>query len=114
MNQKQHDRLIAEVPPLLEQVSTAGAEISQQTQARNIVASLHIALATAHSAHGSDTSRRKSDRLQHWRTATAHLKQALAAMETIRALYQGDEVKRFDEVNADIARGEREIVLLGG
>jgi hypothetical protein len=35
-------------------------------------------------------------------------------METIRALYQGDEVKRFDEVNADIARGEREIVLLGG
>ena len=114
MNQKQHDRLIAEVPALLERVSTAGVEISQQTQARNIVASLHIALATAHSAHGSDTSRRKSDRLQHWRTATAHLRHALAAMETIRALYQGDEVKRFDEVNADIARGEREILLLGG
>ena len=114
INQRQHDRLIAEVPPLLERVRTAGVEISQQTQARNIVASLHLALATAHSAHGSDTSRRKSDRLEHWRTATAHLKHALAAMETIRALYQGDEVKRFDEVNADIARGEREILLLGG
>ena len=87
-------------------------QVREQLQGKNIRGSVLITLGRAQAALAENPKQTNATRLAYWQDALKNLPTGLETQMSIKALFQDDEAKAFDDTRKAIARAESEIVRL--